>query len=164
MDPLLIFHNAFGRFRIDGEGFRVFVERRTPVVLLELPLIALLQLLVLRDELDEAVRNGSVGLSVELSFFHSELLADTSRNAPAQTIVVVQLEGLNGELQRRMETDPTRLLAAIPLPRSMIRLIFFWRERRSSELGIVSYVRSIVSSAVFTSFIWFTVFRMSSIL
>lgn len=41
-------------------------ERR--VVLLELPLIALLQLLVLRDELDEAVRNGSVGLSVETSF------------------------------------------------------------------------------------------------
>lgn len=68
MDPLLIFHSAFGRFRIDGEGFRVFVERRTPVVLLELPLIALLQLLVLRDELDEAVRNGSVGLSVEASF------------------------------------------------------------------------------------------------
>ena len=58
---------SFGRFRIDGEGFRVFVERRTPVVLLELPLIALLQLLVLRDELDKAVRNGSVGLSVETS-------------------------------------------------------------------------------------------------
>ena len=65
MGRSFIFHNAFGRFPVDGERFRVFKERRTPIVLLELPLVALLQLLVLRNELNKTVRNGGVGLSVE---------------------------------------------------------------------------------------------------
>lgn len=44
------------------------MKRRTSVVLLQLPLVALLQLLVLCNELDKAVSNGSIGLGVEARF------------------------------------------------------------------------------------------------